>query len=65
MKKGKISQMLGVASPGPLTKTECLRKVKILRDGLAKNRYSGKLREYAVYYASWYKWRAVNKRKAA
>ena len=64
MKKGSISKKLGVESEGPLTKKECLRKVSILRAGLKKDKYKGKLRGYAVYYANWYKWRATNKRAA-
>lgn len=64
MKRGNISKKLGVVSEGPLTKKECLRKVRILRDGLKRNKYKGELRKYAVYYANWYTWRSINKRAA-
>ncbi len=64
MKKGLISKKLGVATEGKLTKKSCLEKVRILRAGLKKNKYKGELRKYAVYYASWYKWRSENKRAA-
>ena len=64
-KKGSISKKLGVSSEGPLTKKECLRKVRILRAGLMRKKYKGKLRSYAVYYACWYKWRSNTDRKAA
>lgn len=64
MKKNAISKKLGIATEGPLTKKVCLQKVKTLRTGLSRNRYKGKLRDYAIYYASWYKWRASNKRAA-
>lgn len=65
LKRGMISKKLGVASEGPLTKTECLRKVRILKKGLERNRYSGLLREYAVYYKNWYSWKARNINRAA
>lgn len=61
-----ISKRLGVDSEGqPLTKALCMKKVKILRDGLKKEKYSGKLRGYAVYYANWYAWRAKNGKRTA
>lgn len=58
MKRGAISKKLGIATEGPLTKKVCMEKVRKLKDGLKRNKYKGKLREYAVYYKNWYSWRA-------
>lgn len=65
MKKNAISKKLGIATTGPLTKVICLQKVKKLKEGLKNDKYKGELREYAVYYANWYKWRSKNDRKRA
>jgi len=62
LKRGTISKLLGVYTEGELNKAMCLEKVRILKAGLKKNKYKGKLLKYAKYYANWYKWRATHNR---
>lgn len=64
-RKTGISEKLGVATEGPLTKAKCLMKVRILRKKLKAGRLKGALRSYAIYYANWYQWRSTHSRKAA
>lgn len=62
--KGYFIEKLGLKPATTLTKTVCLERSKTLRKRLEKGVYEGRLRDQAVYYAAWYKWRATNKRSA-
>lgn len=58
MKYNAISKKLGIATEGPVTKAIAKKKAKILRAGLEKDRYHGKLRDTALRYAQWYERKA-------
>lgn len=63
-KRGSISKKLGIPTAPKLTREIIREKIRILEAGLKKERYSGRLREYAVYYRNWYRFR-LKRGKAA
>ena len=65
MKKKSYIEKLGLDPVEKLTKKVCLERSRLLRARLSKDAYDGRLRKQAVYYASWYKWRATHKPKAS
>ena len=65
MKKKSLIEKLGLKPVKKLTKKICLDRARTLRARLDKDVYDGHLRKQAVYYASWYKWRASNNPKAS
>jgi hypothetical protein len=65
MKRGTISKRLGIPTSRILTREIIRKKISILEKGLERNRYKGKLREYAVYYKNWYRFRLRNGKRTA